>query len=530
MITKPDLDILSLDWVSRTMGAHLDLENVSSEIIRRFKKEIPAKKIRLFLWDKSKRKLILAASTAKQPASRNLFASKEMLQAIASKEPLFVKSGVLIPLRRLEESAGLLELSEKKVFLDNKEKVLELAGFMAVALANTRLFMESEIRTQDMFRFNVLSRALNPTIHDEEIVKILLEGLSGIIKFDIAGLLVLSKQSQKLFMKSSAPISRSVVNAIKTELLELTENLTKKSLDADSIDEVLDISQGQMASRKINSHMDAPLITKGKFIGVLKLCSFAKENFSARDAQNISSLVSHGAVAFENAMLYQDLRRTYFSIIRALTSAIEAKDEYTQGHSVLVSKYSASIAVEMGLSASIIESIQIAGILHDLGKIGVPEEILVKKGKLTDNEYGIVKTHPDIAIKILGPVEFPHFSSEEHLPEAPPELTLNLFEGADLSSEVKLMIYHHHEKYAGGGYPRGIKGEEIPLGARILSVADTFEALTANRPYRKAFSTEEAIKVLRQISGEQLDPKIVDVFVKVIKDKGLETLRAQAGI
>ena len=112
MITKPDLDILSLDWVSRTMGAHLDLANVSSEIIRRFKKEIPAKKIRLFLWDKSKRRLILGASTAKQPASRNFSASKEMLQAIASKEPLFMKSGVLIPLRRQEESAGLLELSE----------------------------------------------------------------------------------------------------------------------------------------------------------------------------------------------------------------------------------------------------------------------------------------------------------------------------------------------------------------------------------------------------------------------------------
>jgi HD-GYP domain-containing protein (c-di-GMP phosphodiesterase class II) len=530
MITKPDLDIISLDWASRTMGAHLDLGNVSSEIVRRFKKEIPVKKIRLFLWDKAKRRLILAASSEKSQATRIFSASEEMLRAVASKEPLFVKSGVLIPLRRQEESAGLLELSEKKVFLANKEKILELAGFMAVALANTRLFMESEIRTQDMFRFNVLSRALNPTIHEEEIVKILLEGLSGIIKFDIAGLLVMGKQYQKLFIKSGVAISENVVDGVKTNLMKLTENLTKKTLDKNKISQIRYIPKGKASSRKINSHLDAPLITKGKFVGVLNLCSFDKENFSARDAQNISSLVAHGAVAFENAMLYQDLRRTYFSIIRALTSAIEAKDEYTEGHSVLVSKYSASIAAEMGLSASLIESIQIAGILHDLGKIGVPEDILVKKGKLTDSEYGIVKTHPDIALKILGPVEFPHFASEEHLPEAPPELTLNLFEGADLSSEVKLMIYHHHEKYSGGGYPRGIKGEEIPLGARILSVADTFEALTADRPYRKAFPTSEAIKVLRQVRGEQLDPKIVDVFIKVIKDKGLETLKAQAGI
>jgi HD-GYP domain-containing protein (c-di-GMP phosphodiesterase class II) len=450
--------------------------------------------------------------------------------AIATKEPLLAKSAVLIPLRRGEDSVGLLELSDQKVFSKHKEKILELSGLMAVAIANTRLFMESEIRTQDMFRFNVLSRALNPTIHEEEIVKILLEGLAGIIKFDIAGLLILNKQSQKLFIKSIVPISRSTVDKVKTNLLGLTDSLTKNALDGNNVKEIINIPSGRVISRAVNSHLNAPLITKGKFVGVLNLSSFSKENFSARDAQNISSLVAHGAVAFENAMLYEDLRRTYFSIIRALTSAIEAKDEYTRGHSVLVSKYSASIASAMGLSPSIIESIQIAGILHDLGKIGVPEEILVKKGKLTDSEYGIVKTHPDIALKILGPVEFPHFVSEEHLPEAPPELTLNLFEGADLSSEVKLMIYHHHEKYAGGGYPRGIKGEEIPLGARILSVADTFEALTADRPYRKAFPTSEAIKVLRQISGEQLDPKIVDVFIKVIDDKGLDNLRAQAGI
>jgi HD-GYP domain-containing protein (c-di-GMP phosphodiesterase class II) len=525
-----DLNVLSLDWASRIMGAHLDLKNVNLELVQRFKKDIPVKKVRLFLWDKSKRRLVLAASTVKQSGLPQFRASKEMLTAVAAKEPLLVKSGVFIPLRRGEDSVGLLELSDKKVFFKHKEKILELSGLMAVAIANIRLFKESEIRTQDMFRFNVLSRALNPTIHEEEIVRILLEGLAGIIKFDIAGLLVLKKQSQKLFIKSTVPISRGMVDKVKTNLLGLTDSLTKNALKGSNIKEIMNIPKGKVISCKINSHLDAPLITKGKFVGVLNLCSFSKENFSARDAQNISSLVAHGAVAFENAMLYEDLRRTYFSIIRALTSAIEAKDEYTQGHSVLVSKYSASIALAMGLSPSIIESIQIAGILHDLGKIGVPEEILVKKGKLTDNEYGIVKTHPAIALKILGPVEFPHFVNEEHLPEAPPELTLNLFEGADLSSEVKLMIYHHHEKYSGGGYPRGIKGEEIPLGARILSVADTFEALTADRPYRKAFPISEAIKVLRQIRGEQLDPKIVDVFIKVINDKGLETLRAQAGI
>jgi HD-GYP domain-containing protein (c-di-GMP phosphodiesterase class II) len=172
-----------------------------------------------------------------------------------------------------------------------------------------------------------------------------------------------------------------------------------------------------------------------------------------------------------------------------------------------------------------IESIEIAGLLHDLGKIGVPEEILLKKDKLTDAEYEILKSHPEIALKILGPVEFPNFLDKNNVvPEVSPELTLKLFELADLSEEVKLMIYHHHERYSGGGYPKGIKGEEIPLGARILSVADTFEALTADRTYRKAFTVPEAVRIIKKVSGEQLDPNIVKVFLKVLKEKGMEGL------
>ena len=155
---------------------------------------------------------------------------------------------------------------------------------MAVALANTRLFMESEVRTQDMFKFNVLSRALNPTVHEEEIVKILLQGLAGIIKFDIAGLLVLAKQSKKIFIKSGIPISRSAAEAVKKNLLGLTRSLTKTDFSGARFSEMIDIPEGKPSARKISSHLDAPLITKGKFLGVLTLSSFEKENFSPRDA------------------------------------------------------------------------------------------------------------------------------------------------------------------------------------------------------------------------------------------------------
>ncbi|MCX7927087.1 MAG: HD domain-containing protein, partial [Candidatus Omnitrophica bacterium] len=407
------------------------------------------------------------------------------------------------------------------------EEIITFAQALTTAIANLKVFIDSERRSQDMFRFNVLSRALNPTVHIDEIVKILLQGIEGILKYDVAGVFVVGKDTQKIFIKSLTPISRYTVKKVRDRLIELTNSLTGQSLQLSKIEESVSLANGRAQRGSLNSVIEFPFITKGRYLGIFMLASFQKELFSARDTQNISTLVSHGAVAFENAMLYQNLRRTYFSIIRALTSAIEAKDEYTRGHSVLVSKYATAIAQAMGLSSSMRESVQIAGLLHDLGKIGVPEEILVKKGTLTENEYGIVKSHPDIAMKILEPVEFPHFSQNYDREDNLAALTLNFFENMDLSNEVKQMIYHHHEKFGGGGYPKGLAGEEIPLGARILAVADTFEALTANRPYRKAFSLQEALTILRKISGEQLDPKIVNVFISIIKKQGLQSLKAQ---
>jgi len=536
MKREVDLSILSLDRASEIMGAHMEIGNLMRVFINDLSSKIPAKKISLFLWDVSKNKFILKAQTDKKDIISAPQVKNEVVKALRMKGPVFSGHCLLLPLRPKGVPLGVLSIEfsvkEKAAFKD-QETIGYLTEMVATVFSNAKLFIESEMRTQDMFRFNVLSRALNPTVNEEEIVKILIEGLGGIIKFDIGGLLVLGKQTHKLFIKARTPVTKNNIRTVKNNLLELILNVTKNPLDNSKLKEKISFVETKKKSLKINSSLDAPLITKGKIVGVLTLCGLQKDQFSARDHQNISILASHGAVAFENAWLYEDLRRTYFSIINALTSAIEAKDEYTRGHSVLVSKFSVAIALELGLSSTMIESIQIAGLLHDLGKIGVPEEILVKKGKLTDNEYEVVKAHPEIAMKILGPVEFPSFTQrhthQDAYVEAPPELTLSLFEEADLSSDVKLMIYHHHEKYAGGGYPKGIKGDEIPLGARILAVSDTFEALTANRPYRKAFTLDEAKKILLQISGEQLDSKIVEIFIKILKTKGLEYMQMQAG-
>lgn len=182
--------------------------------------------------------------------------------------------------------------------------------------------------------------------------------------------------------------------------------------------------------------------------------------------------------------------------IDSLANALDARDHYTYGHSDRVSAYSRSIAAEMGLSPSLVDEIERAGRIHDIGKIKIPDAILKKRDKLDDDEYAVMKGHA-MAVK-------------------------ELFEGrSKLAEKIPVVLaYSHHERFDGKGYIFGKKGEEIPLGARILSVSDTFDALTTDRPYRKGMAPEAALGLLKEVRGTQLDPEVVDVFVTMF-EKGI---------
>jgi len=184
------------------------------------------------------------------------------------------------------------------------------------------------------------------------------------------------------------------------------------------------------------------------------------------------------------------LKESEIDTIMSLVLSQEAKDRYTHGHSGRVTRYSVEIAKELGLPQEEIEVINKAGKLHDIGKIGIRDEILFYKGRLNKEQYDIIKTHPIKGVDIVEPLKF-------------------------LKKEKKI-IRHHHEHYDGGGYPDGLKAEKIPLGARIMAVADAFDAMKSTRPYKKPFSKEEIISEFKNNSGTQFDPKIVDIFLKII--------------
>jgi HD-GYP domain-containing protein (c-di-GMP phosphodiesterase class II) len=237
-----------------------------------------------------------------------------------------------------------------------------------------------------------------------------------------------------------------------------------------------------------------PVKTKDKVIGVLEAINRKNGIFDEEDKEALTSLANQVAIAIENANLYQELREVFYGTAQALAETIEKRDPYTGGHTKRVMNYSIAIGKAMGLSKKEIENLRLAAILHDVGKIGVRDNILLKEDRLDPEELEKMNMHPQY--------------------------------GSDILSHVKKLrdiipgVRGHHERIDGKGYPDNLKDGDIPTIARIIAVADTFDAMTTDRPYRKAMSSETALEELRKNSGIQFDKDIVEAFIRGYKEMG----------
>jgi HD-GYP domain-containing protein (c-di-GMP phosphodiesterase class II) len=231
-----------------------------------------------------------------------------------------------------------------------------------------------------------------------------------------------------------------------------------------------------------------PMLIKGKLIGYLSADDPADGRIPTLEVVRLLELYANQAtISVDNLRLYHDLERSYFDTLKAFVAAMEAKDPYTKGHSENVRLHAIKLAQFMGLPADRVRLIDYSSLLHDIGKIGIKESILNKPEYLTDEEYEEVKKHPLLGDQMVSNIE-------------------NLRTSAPV-------IRAHHEHFDGRGYPEGRRGSQIPLEARIISVADAYEAMTSDRPYRKAFTTAEALRRLQAESDRQFDKDIVDAFV-----------------
>lgn len=251
-----------------------------------------------------------------------------------------------------------------------------------------------------------------------------------------------------------------------------------------------------MKKNEIKSALCMPIIVKGEMLGVLNLSNVNNARiFTHSDMETIYVLCGQAGIAIENARLYEKIENSYIGIIETLANAIEARDPRIAGHAMRMADYSCSIAAEMGISEAEIELINKAALLHDIGKIGIPDSILLKPENLTDEERIIMERHSEIGVKILDRIEG--------------------------FKEIRRIIRHHHEFYNGDGYPLGLKGGDIPLGSRIIAVADAFEAMTtAARLYREPVQPIDAVNELKRMGGIQFDPQVVDVLAKALRGKG----------
>ena len=243
------------------------------------------------------------------------------------------------------------------------------------------------------------------------------------------------------------------------------------------------------------SLMVGPLVADDELLGVLLIGRPGRNQFNSYEFTLFQLFANQAALALREAQQRERERQLYLSSVQALAATVDAKDPYTHNHSRNVARYARMIAETLGCSPDEVEQIELAGLLHDIGKIGIPDHLLTKPGKLTPEEWAVMQTHAERGAVILA----------THPALAP----------------IVPLVRHHHERWDGHGYPDGLKGEDIPLGAAIIGLADAFDTMTSDRPYRKAMPVEEAIAEIRRCSGTQFHPRVVAAFLQVFTERSL---------
>lgn len=237
--------------------------------------------------------------------------------------------------------------------------------------------------------------------------------------------------------------------------------------------------------QRIRSIMCAPMRTPDEILGVLYVDSYATHEFNDSALELLAAIGNQAGIALHRARLLADMERLFLDMMKAMAAIIDAKDGYTHRHSERVAAFAVRLAGQLGLSAETRATVELSALLHDVGKIGIPDAILKKPGELTDDEYSEIRRHPIHGAAILSNIQSPKVT--------------DLLPG----------VMYHHERWDGFGYPEGLKGEQIPLLGRILAVADVLDAMTSDRTYRKAKPLADVLKVIQEQSGRAFDPQVV---------------------
>jgi HD-GYP domain-containing protein (c-di-GMP phosphodiesterase class II) len=340
----------------------------------------------------------------------------------------------------------------------------------------------------------------------EELCATLSDYLLKSLKPDRCAILLYSKEKETLELAATRTSGNleDVSPSLGISRRAYSENIGVLSIDATNDERFAGHVSVQFQS--IRSVMAAPIGSKSRVWGVCYVDNLsARRAFEEEELEFLTAMSRQTGLALENLFLLDEQRRSLESFIRTLSASIGARDDGTAGHSARVGNYSSGIARSMGLGPRECRMIYYAGLLHDYGKIGIRDDVLLKPAELTAEEYEHVKEHPLHTFRILSKIRFP----------------------ADLS-DIPLVAAAHHERWDGTGYPHGLRGEEIPLGSRIVAVADAFDALVEERPYHEGIGPDEAVSEITERSGMFFDPVVVDAFVAYYEAEIATRLRSHA--
>lgn len=398
----------------------------------------------------------------------------------------------LVPLKLLQE--GTHRIADQ----DFASRVDVHSGDEFEELADSFNLMAAQLGQQ----FNVLSttaeidRAVLSLLDEERIIETVLNRACDVLRCDGLTLTVFEQDSVQLTKSYSA-----FRGSAEQEIQQL-EPLTEKDLH--QLHEITEVAAlppdaerppyvQSLRQKELEYILLLPIMLRDELTGVMALGYPHAELITDDEKRQARQLADRFTVALSNAHLVRDLDQLSWGTLVALARAIDAKSPWTAGHSERVTSLTLRIGQQLGMNEAELDKLHRGGLLHDLGKIGVPATILDKPGKLSDEDMEIMKGHTTLGARILEPI--PAFSG------------------------VISIVLHHHERYDGGGYPDGLAGEEISVGARTLAVADFYDALTSERPYRGAVNQEEVIKMIEEESGKQFDPVIVEAFLEVVKSE-----------
>ena len=423
--------------------------------------------------------------------------NKELLDNVFSSGKTFsTNKQVGLALKSIEEVFGCIVFYKEHVGEAELRHYENLAQKAAIIFEKAKINESSKAIINELSAISYIGNVILSTPRLDDVLNLISKSICEIMDAKGGTLRLLKNkegQEDKIELCVSYGVSAKLMNEDKERNFTITERQVIKTLQ---IQDVRDIEKSeyrmfkQLNMEGIKSLVCIPLLAKNKVIGILTLYFRYQREFTESDKKIMLIFTSHTAIAIENTRLFKSWKTMYLNVIKSFATALDGKDTYTKGHSEVVLKYATAIAWEMKLQESEIELLQYSAILHDIGKIGIADDILKKPAKLTKEEFEIIKKHPAIGANIL--------------------------ESIEEFKEVAKIVLHHHEAFGGQGYPDGLRKEEIPLLSRIITVADSFEAMTSDRPYRKALEYVVAIKELEANKNTQFDPYIVDVFKKVI--------------